>query len=416
MADLYHTALILYNVMLFPIIFFSVLFFLLCFLNLLVDRPRRKAVRLPKTLPVVSVQVPVFNDPVAARCVEACLRFDYPADRFEVIIADDSTDAATQALMRGFAEREPGRVKYLHRDNRAGYKPGALKNAMPITRGELIFIFDADWIPAPDFLKKVVPEFNDPKVAIVQTRQGFINHKTNLISRFAAYVLMVYHTVLMPINNRANAVFFCGTAGAIRRSAMERVGHWNVQSITEDTDLSVKILLRGYKSVYIDIESPSEVPDTFEGFLKQQMRWCYGITRVFMDNFKEIWFRGRLTLRQKCLISFLTLGNVTAPFVVLMTLFGYSGWFLGEPSLMNWRDILEFVARILATGGFLVMGAVALYKRRTLREYPFLVLTAMSLGLVLAVANTYAFTKAVCNSKLSWYCTPKLGNEDYAAK
>ncbi len=414
MGALQDTTLFLYNITLFPIIFFSVLFLLLCVLNLVMDRPAPRRGRALKSHPFVSVQIPVFNDPVAARCVEHCLAFDYPKDRYELVIADDSTDAGTQALMRGYAQRHPGRVKYIHRDNRAGYKPGALKHAMPATAGEIIVIFDADWTPKPDFLRRVLPHFDDPRVAIVQTRQGFLNHRTNLITRFAAYILMVYHTILMPINHRVNTVFFCGTAGAIRRKAIEDAGHWNLASITEDTDMSVKILAKGYTSVYIDVESKSEVPDTFEGFLKQQMRWCYGITRVFFDNFQEIFFRGKLTWRQRLMISFITLGNVTAPLVVLMTMFGYSGWFLGEPALMNFHDVVEFFARFLLTAGFLVMGAIAMAKRKMLREYPYLVVTSLSLGLILAVANTYAFTKAVCNSKLSWFCTPKVGNDEFA--
>ena len=209
-------------------------------------------------------------------------------------------------------------IKFIHRDNRQGFKAGALVDAMPKTKGEIIVIFDADWIPHPDFLRNVVRPFADKKVAIVQTRQGFYNKDTNLITRFAAYTLMIYHSIMMPINNKINCVFFCGTAGALRKSAVDDAGGWTPGSVTEDSDLSVRLLMKGYKTVYLESETPSEVPDTFESFIKQQMRWCYGNARVFFDNFWKILTNRTLKLKQKFMIAFITLANSAAPFVVII--------------------------------------------------------------------------------------------------
>ncbi|MFH1408873.1 MAG: glycosyltransferase [Nanoarchaeota archaeon] len=408
-------SLLLYNATLFPLIFFTVLFLLLTFLNLFLDR-KTTAYKPMKSLPFVSVQVPTFNDPIAARCIEHCLAFDYPPDRYEVVIVDDSTNPETQALLKGYAERFPGRVTFVHRDHRDGFKPGALRDAMKVTRGEIISVFDADWIPQKEFLKHVVKPFVDPKVAIVQTRQGFYNHETNLITRFAAYVLMIYHTIVMPINNKLNCVFFCGTAGAIRRNAFEKVGGWNSGSITEDSELSVKLLIAGYRNVYLDLETPSEVPDTFEGYLKQQMRWCYGNVRVFMDNSSNILFGKGLTLMQRFMIFFLTLGTGIAPLVVFMTLFGFLGWFLGDPSLFQFSDLFTLLSRFLLTGGFIFMGIVALLKRGRIREFPHFFASAITIGVILAVANTIALTRAIFDKGLHWHVTPKIGNVDVLEK
>jgi len=407
----YDLSLILYNLTLFPIIFFSALFFILTMINLFIDKTNTKQYPPLNSTPFITVHVPTFNDPIAARCVRQCMKFDYPKDKYEVIIADDSTNKQTQKILKRLAEKNPSIVKYIHRDNRAGFKPGALKNAMKLTKGEIIVVFDADWIPKKDFLRQIIRPFSDPKVAIVQTRQGFYNHETNLISRFAAYLLMIYHTIVLPISDKLNCVFFCGTAGALRRSAFDEVGGWNIKSITEDSELSVKLLMKGYKSVYLDYETPSEVPDTFESFIKQQMRWCYGNARVFFDNAYSILFKKGLTFSQRIAIMFITLSNSSVVIVVLMTLFGFGGWFLGEIKLLTLSDFMVFWTRIGLTAGFLFMGLTTLIKRRKLNEIGYLLLTFFTIGLVIAASNSIAFTKAVFNRKLHWFCTPKIANE-----
>lgn len=405
----YELTLLIYNLTLIPMIFFSVLFLVLSFLNLSVPPQRRRYPKL-KEYPFISVQIPTFNDPIAERCVRRCLALDYPRDRFELVIVDDSTNKETQRLLKRFATDHPGFVTYVHRENREGFKPGALNEAMPQTRGDIIVVFDADWIPKRNFLKRIARPFADPNVAIVQTRQGFYNKGTNLISRFAAYTLMIYHTIVMPINNRINCVFFCGTAGALRRSAFEEVGGWNKASITEDSDLSIKLLLKGYTTVYLEGETPSEVPDTFESYIKQQMRWCYGNVRVFIDNMGTILFGKGLTFKQRVMITYITMGHIIAPIVVLMTIFGFSGWFLGEPALFNWFDLVDLVARILLTAGFFVLGFVTLWRHSLLAEFKYLAAGALTIGLILSVANSIALFKAVFNRRLHWFCTPKVDN------
>ncbi|MBU0614887.1 MAG: glycosyltransferase [Nanoarchaeota archaeon] len=409
---IYDVSLFFYNLALLPVVFFSILFFVLTLINLLIDRKDTTPQKPLKKLPFVTVHVPTFNDPIGARCVRHCMKFDYPKDKYEIIIVDDSTNTKTQSILKKFADENPGFIKYIHRDNRVGYKPGALQNAMKITKGEIIVVFDADWMPKKPFLKKIVQPFSDPNVAIVQTRQGFYNSDTNLITRFASYLLLIYHTIVLPINNKINCVFFCGTAGALRRSAFDKVGGWNIHSITEDSELSVKLLIAGYKTVYVDYETPSEVPDTFESFIKQQMRWCYGNARVFFDNWKKIMFTKCLTFKQKFVIGFITLSNFSTIVVVLMTLFGFGGWFLGELRLFTLGDLTQFWIRMVLTAGFLFMGLVALIKRNKLNEFKYLILSMFTMGLVIAVSSSVAFTKAMFNSKLNWYCTPKIGNEE----
>ena len=280
----------------------------------------------------------------------------------------------------------------------------------------------ADFLPDKDFLRKIVVPFTDKKVAVVQARQGFLNTDVNLISRFAAYLLMTYHTIVMPINNRLNTVFFCGTAGAIRKSALVKAGGWNIRSITEDSDLSVKILSKGYRNVYMKFETPSEVPTTFEALIKQQMRWTFGNIRVFFDHASSILWKKGLTLKQRIMITFITLSSIIAPAVILMTLAGASGWFLGDPQLFQTSQLFDFFIKFFYTGGFLLMGFMTLYKRRSLSDFPKLVLAALSVSIVLSFVNSVAVYKALFrkdkqlfpSKKNSWICTPKSGNAAYA--
>jgi len=407
--------LLLYNIALIPVIFFSFLLLLLTLIHLFI--PKKQVVKKPIIRPSVTIQIPSFNDPIAARCVEACLQFTY--EKLQIMILDDSIDEKTQKILKAY-EKDP-RVEYIHRTNREGYKPGALKDAMHRVTGEIIIIFDADFVPQSDFIEKIIVPFADKKVALVQAGQGFLNAHTNLITKFASYLLMTLHTIIMPINDKINTVFFCGTAGAIRKSALIAAGGWNTKSITEDSDLTVRMLAKGYKTVYLPFDTPSEVPETFEAFFKQQMRWCFGGVRVFYDHIKVIVHKSKLTIAQRLMISYLTMGNLVGPAVILLTIAGMCGWFFGDPRLFTLNDALIMILKIIVTIGFLVMGFVMLVRRSMIKEFPQLVLATISIGILLAFANSYAVYRATfyknkplfSKSQGSWICTPKEGNARY---
>ena len=415
--------LLLYKAFLIPVCLGSAVFVLLALLSLLVDRFQGGRAPEPKDYPFITIEVPCYNDPVAVRCVEACLNFNYPQERYDIMILDDSTDKGTARLLEDLAHRHPGRVRFFHRENRSGYKPGALKAWMSHVRGELVVIFDADFLPHRDFLRHIVQPFEDPQVAIVQGRQGsFLNGRQNLVTRFASYLLSLQHFVLMPINHRWNAVFFCGTGGALRRRAIEEVGGWNTNSITEDSDLSVRLLAKGYKGVYVPFDTPSEVPVTLRAFLKQQMRWCFGNTRVFFDHARHILWRGPLTLAQRILICFMTIGSLMSPLVIFMTIAGFLAWITGDPfRSFGIENIKDIIFKVFLTSGFFIMGFVMLKKRGDIAEFPHFLVSASFLGFVLTFALSTAVYRAAFRKdkplfaqKTSWICTPKSGNGQFA--
>ncbi|MGH3185537.1 MAG: glycosyltransferase, partial [Streptosporangiaceae bacterium] len=225
-------------------------------------RPTEPAARFTE-LPKVTVQLPIYNEQyVVERLVESICRLDYPRDKFEIQLLDDSTDetcaVARAVVARMAAHGEP--IVYLHRSNRAGYKAGALEAGMGVAQGELIAIFDADFVPPSDFLRRTVDYFTDPKLAMVQTRWGYINRDYSWLTRIEAILLDGHFVMEHGGRHRADLFFnFNGTAGVWRRQAIEDAGGWQHDTLTEDTDLSYRSQLQGWKFLYLpQVECPSE--------------------------------------------------------------------------------------------------------------------------------------------------------------
>ncbi len=396
-----------YNIFLLPVIFFSVVYYILAIASIYAKREKQKFSKRSEW-PFVTIQIPVYNDPIAVRCIRKCLAFDYPKDRFEVVVADDSDDVKTRSILDNFAKGKS--VSIIHRNNRKGFKAGALNNALRHSLGEYIVIFDSDFVPQKNFLKGVIrPFFSDEKIAVVQSRMDFINYNQNIITKFASMCLMVYHNGFMPVNNRIGSVFFCGTGGAIKKSVLEEVGGWHEESITEDADLSIRILDRGYRHVYLPgLKAKGEVPFTLDSFLKQQQRWAYGTTRAFADNWKRILF-GNFSFFQKLMITFLTIGYIVTPFVVVSAITGQLGWLITPAKPFALADIVRFFSILFITSGFIFIGALSLYPG-TRKDLPKLLVATFTLGIVLAFANMVAFFSALFRKKMTWIRTPKFGN------
>jgi len=405
--DFYALDLFIFNLSLLPIVFFSMLYYIMTLSNFRIKFPRLRFKK-PKRWPFVTIQIPVYNDPVAVRCIESCLKLDYPKNKLQIIVADDSTDPKTIKLLSRYKDK----VQIIRRKNRKGFKAGALNNALKYTKGEIIVLFDSDWIPPRNFLKKIVTPFlKDEKVAAVQTNIDYLNHNVNIITRFAAYLLMSYYNVWIPWSNKWGVVFFGGTSGAIRKKALMEAGGWNEDSLTEDADLSVKLLSKGYKIVYLyNVKSKGELPYTLESFLKQQMRWAYGQVRVFVENWKDVLSNKLLSFKQKLMIFLTNLGSIVAPFVLLMTITGQLGWVLGEPKPIQMVDIVKFFSTFLATGGFFAIGALGLYRSGRSKEIVYFFPAGLALGILLSFATSIAFIRAITGRKMVWFRTPKWGS------
>jgi cellulose synthase/poly-beta-1,6-N-acetylglucosamine synthase-like glycosyltransferase len=247
-------------------------------------KKRKKAPPL-KEWPAVTIQLPIYNEKYTVeRLLKAVTNLDYPSERIQIQVLDDSTDDTAQ-LVKGLLEvynSQGVNVEWLHRTNRQGYKAGALSEALPSATGELIAIFDADFVPKPDWLKKTVPLFQNPKLGCLQTRWGHTNRNYSALTRAEAMAIDGHFLIEQTARSR-NDLFlnFNGTAGIWRRACIEDAGGWEWDTLTEDLDLSYRAQMRGWKIDYLpDVVVPAELPAQVEAFKKQQFRWAKGSFQV----------------------------------------------------------------------------------------------------------------------------------------
>ncbi len=245
-------------------------------------------------LPRVTIQLPLFNERnVVDQLLENILKVRYPRELLEIQVLDDSTDDThpyTEALVARL--REQGHpIEYIHRTNRTGYKAGALQEGMAKAKGEFMAVFDADFIPPADFLEKTIHFFADPQVGVVQTRWTYLNRDHSLLTEVQA-LMLDGHFALEHTARFGEGLFFNfnGTAGILRREMIQDAGGWEHDTLTEDSDLSYRAQLKGWRFVYLPwLECPSELPVDTYGFQVQQQRWAKGLTQVALKLYPRIW-------------------------------------------------------------------------------------------------------------------------------
>ncbi|MGC8653591.1 MAG: cellulose synthase family protein [Candidatus Kryptoniota bacterium] len=232
--------------------------------------------------PHVTVQIPLFNELyVANRVIDSVCNLKYPKDKLEIQVLDDSTDETVQIVSRKVAEKQAQGfdIKHIRRGNREGYKAGALKYGLVFARGEYVAIFDADFVPRPDFLLETLPYFSDHRIGLVQTRWEHINSDYSMLTRAQAIALDGHFVIEQQVRNKAGFfINFNGTAGIWRRKCIEDAGNWEADTLAEDLDLSYRAQLRGWKFVFLkDYTSPAELPADINGLRSQQFRWTKGM-------------------------------------------------------------------------------------------------------------------------------------------
>lgn len=244
-------------------------------------------------LPFVTIQLPVFNEMyVVERLLNAVAAISYPADKLEVQVLDDSTDETTEIIarmIRIFEDRSID-IQHIRRANREGFKAGALKHALATARGEYLAIFDADFIPPPDFLKNTMPHFSDPATGMVQTRWGHVNKKTSLLAKLQALALDGHFSVEQQGRNNAGYfINFNGTAGVWRKQAILDAGNWQSDTLTEDFDLSYRAQMKGWQFKYLEnFITPAELPPVVSALKSQQFRWTKGGAETARKNLKGL--------------------------------------------------------------------------------------------------------------------------------
>jgi cellulose synthase/poly-beta-1,6-N-acetylglucosamine synthase-like glycosyltransferase len=243
--------------------------------------------------PKVTVQLPMFNEMyVAERIIETVAEMDYPRDKFQIQVLDDSTDETKDIIANKCAEVAARgiNIQHIHRTDRTGYKAGALDCAMDKVEGEFIAIFDADFVPSKDFLLRTIPYFSSDNVGVVQTRWGHLNKDYSLLTELQAFGLNGHFAIEQGGRNASgHYINFNGTAGVWRRATIDSAGGWEHDTITEDLDLSYRAQMKGWRFVYLEeVESPAELPITMSALKSQQHRWMKGGAEVFIKMWKRL--------------------------------------------------------------------------------------------------------------------------------
>ena len=363
--------------------------------------------------PRVTVQLPIFNERyVIERLVEAVARFDYPRELLDIQVLDDSTDetqsVASACVARFAAEGLP--ITYIHRSNRHGFKAGALENGLKTAQGELVAIFDADFIPVPDFLRRSVPYFEKREIGMVQARWTYLNRDYSLLTQVETILLDGHFVVEHGARSRRGTFFnFNGTAGVWRRKAIEDAGGWQHDTLTEDTDLSYRAQLQGWKFLYLpDIECSSELPVDMNSFKAQQARWAKGLMQTAKKILPRV-MKSNVPWHIKAEAFFHLTANISYPLMVLLSTMllpamivrFYQGWLQ-----MLVVDLPLFLASTCSISSFYLVAQKELRPKswwRTFLYMPFV----MATGIGISVRNAQAVIEAIAGKKTEFARTPK---------
>src|SRR5215813_13634163 len=363
-------------------------------------------------LPVITVQLPLFNELyVVDRLLKAVTAFDYPREKLEIQVLDDSTDETTrvaEAVVAKYAGQGFD-IHYIHRADRTGFKAGALAHGTTTAKGELLAIFDADFVPKPDCLLKLVDFFTDPLVGCAQMRWAHINGKYNLLTRLQTIMLDGHFVVEQTTRNRTGGFFnFNGTAGIWRRSAIEMSGGWQHDTLTEDTDLSFRAQLMGWKFVYLlDEESPAEIPVEVNAFKAQQRRWAKGVMQVGLKLYPRIW-RAPLPARLRLEMFFRLTGNISYPLMIVASFLQFPLLLVRYNQPLYHLMVLDLPLLFFSTISVVLFYGTAVWYLDEKRSPRLMHLPlVMALGIGLAFSNARAVLEALLGVKSEFVRTPK---------
>jgi cellulose synthase/poly-beta-1,6-N-acetylglucosamine synthase-like glycosyltransferase len=378
----------------------------------------QKPVYDPATAPKVTIQLPMFNELyVAERIIETVAAFEYPADKLQIQVLDDSTDETKDDIANKVAEVAARgiNIQHIHRVDRTGYKAGALDAAMDRVEGEFIGIFDADFIPDPDFLQKTMPYFTDANVGVVQTRWGHINKTYSILTELQAFGLNGHFAIEQGGRNAAgHYINFNGTGGIWRKKCIEDAGGWEHDTLTEDLDLSYRAQIKGWKFRYLeDVVAPAELPITMSALKSQQHRWMKGGAECFVKMWKTLLRAKNVKLSDR-VHGLSHLFNSTVFFFILVISILSLFVLHIKDSFSDLNYILQYMGVFIISTVFLMFyywhayrdkneNKVGSFFRFVGRFFQFLV---VSMGL--SLSNTVAVIEGYLGIKSSFVRTPKF--------
>ncbi|SDG90276.1 cellulose synthase family protein [Psychroflexus sediminis] len=408
----------LYSFALFVILIYSLLQLQLVLNYQKAKKREPEAIQATCEWPKVTVQLPLYNEKyVVRRLLNNISHLDYPASKLEIQVLDDSTDSSkayTEHLTQELISKGIN-AKYIHRIDRKNFKAGALKEGLSTAEGEFIAVFDADFLPQADWLKKTIPHFNTPDIGVVQTRWGHVNKNYSILTKIQAFALD-FHFQIEQVGRSFGGHFinFNGTAGIWRKTCIEDAGNWQGDTLTEDLDLSYRAQLKGWKFTYLkDVVTPAELPVVLSAARSQQFRWNKGAAENFRKNFSSVFQSEAMSFKSK-LHSFFHLLNSSMFFLILLVAV------LSIPVLYikfqqeSWSIIFYILAAMGISTVIFIYGYWTSYKEIygsgliSFLKFTGLFITFFSIAMGLSVHNTLAILEGHFNKKSAFIRTPKF--------
>ena len=371
-----------------------------------------------KTIPFVTIQLPLYNERyVAQRIIESACRFDYPRDRFEIQVLDDSTDETVSIVERQVKHfQELGfQIEQVRRADRVNFKAGALEEGLKKAKGEFVAVFDADFLPQSDFLQKTIPHFYEhPKIGMVQARWGHLNRDYSLLTQAQSLLLDGHFVIEHSVRNRSGCFFnFNGTAGIWRKACIEETGGWSGDTLTEDIDLSYRAQMAGWQFIYLeDLVVPAELPVDINGLKSQQHRWAKGSIQVARKLLPAL-IKGPYPLRVKCEAIFHLAANINylliAILAFLMPLAVYVRYQEGWLSLW-WLDVPLFMSATFSISYFYYHSQKSITSDffSRIKCIP----VSLAIGIGLAINNSKAVIEGFMADRGEFTRTPKYAIVD----
>jgi Glycosyltransferases, probably involved in cell wall biogenesis len=415
MATIALIIIILYSVSLLYIFLFSLGQLHLTWVYLKSLRHKVEAKVSSDYFPKVTIQLPVFNEKyVVERLIEAISNFNYPKDKLEIQILDDSTDETTELILHKIEALRPLHldIQFIHRENRAGFKAGALQNGFHLAKGEYIAIFDADFIPTPDFLLKTIPLFVNEKVGVVQTRWGHLNKDYSLLTQLQAFGLDAHFSIEQTARGASGSfINFNGTCGVWRKATIQDAGGWSSDTLTEDLDLSYRAQLKGWHFSYLeDVETPGELPIIMPAIKSQQYRWNKGAAETARKNFGNV-LRSSLSGKSKVhaffhlfnssvFVSLLVAAVLSIPMLYIKSI---------RPELELLFDVgIIFLVGFLSISFFYWIATRRFYPGDSLKKFASLYPRFLIVSMGLSLHNGLAVMEGLLGRKTPFIRTPKF--------
>ncbi len=415
-----------FEVVLFGAFILSLGYFIITAIALALSRQRREPGLIDDTslYPPVTVQIPTYNELAALNCAQCCLNFDYPADKLQIMIGDDSSDAEISAKIDAFVSTNP-RIEISRRGDNAGFKPGNLNEMLPKATGDYLLILDSDFLPENDFLKRlVVPVIQDPSLAGAQAAWEIINVHDNHSTLMGTGIVNIIHAVILPfLKTVTGNCVFCGSGELVKKSDLIEHGGWTPGALTEDVDYSLRLITAGKRIAYVpNLSVRCEVPYTPGDLFHQQMRWAYGVVRAFMAHGAKLLLSRTIQKRTKLAVICFSGGYIMIGLLLLTTLLGLLNLISGilglDPAAAQSSSytighfVYDTIVNILLTCGMVISAiAAGFINGFGLRSLGKLLAASFTIGIICMFFVGRGMITAWLGLPMKWFMLRKAGNE-----